>query len=242
MRRFAVSALVLTLASGAHGADPRPAAQPPAAQKTDLKPTAQPPADSTAPDEQTLAAIGATVTRELELFSLSKEEYAVVRRGMDDAFAGKGVDPGPAQARINAFAQARMKAAADRRKAEAKPFLDKAAAEKGAERTASGLVYLPLAAGTGAQPKAADTVKVHYTGRFPDGKVFDSSVQRGQPAEFPLGRVIPCWTEGVAKMKVGGKARLVCPADLAYGDRGGPGIPPGSTLVFEVELLGVSAK
>ena len=106
--------------------------------------------------------------------------------------------------------------------------------------TSSGLIYQSLKEGTGASPKATDTVRVHYHGTLADGKVFDSSVQRGQPAEFPLNRVIPCWTEGVQKMKVGGKAKLTCPPQIAYGARGAGGvIPPNATLTFEVELLGV---
>ena len=105
---------------------------------------------------------------------------------------------------------------------------------------ASGLVYQSLKEGTGASPKATDTVRVHYHGTLADGKVFDSSVQRGQPAEFPLNRVIPCWTEGVQMMKVGGKAKLTCPPQIAYGARGAAGvIPPNATLTFEVELLGI---
>ncbi|MCX5797041.1 MAG: FKBP-type peptidyl-prolyl cis-trans isomerase [Elusimicrobia bacterium] len=123
-----------------------------------------------------------------------------------------------------------------------KEFLDKSAKEAGAKAFPSGLIYKEIKAGTGASPKAADTVKVHYTGTFPDGKVFDSSVQRGQPTEFPLGGVIPCWTEGIQKMKVGGKAKLICPASIAYGDEGRPGIPGGATLVFEVELLDIVKK
>ena len=117
-------------------------------------------------------------------------------------------------------------------------ILDKAAAEKGATKTASGLVIVPIKAGTGASPKATDRVKVHYHGTLADGTVFDSSVQRGEPATFPLNGVVPCWTEGLQLMKVGGKSRLVCPAALAYGDRGAPPrIKPGATLTFEVELL-----
>jgi FKBP-type peptidyl-prolyl cis-trans isomerase FkpA len=97
-----------------------------------------------------------------------------------------------------------------------------------------------LREGTGASPTAADRVKVHYHGTFADGRVFDSSVERGTPATFPLGGVIPCWTQGVAQMKVGGKAKLTCPPDLAYGAAGAPPtIPPNSTLIFEVELLGI---
>lgn len=119
-------------------------------------------------------------------------------------------------------------------------FQEKMAARKGAEKTASGLIYSVVKAGSGASPKATDTVKVHYHGTLPDGTVFDSSVDRGEPATFPLNGVIPCWTEGVQKMKVGGKSQLVCPPDIAYGNRRvGEHIKPGSTLVFEVELLGV---
>jgi FKBP-type peptidyl-prolyl cis-trans isomerase FkpA len=120
-------------------------------------------------------------------------------------------------------------------------FLDKAAAEPGAVKTASGLVYHEITPGNGVSPKATDTVKVHYRGTLIDGTEFDSSYKRNEPAEFPLNRVIPCWTEGVQKMKVGGKARLVCPASIAYGDAGSPPvIPGGATLVFEIELLGVT--
>ena len=105
------------------------------------------------------------------------------------------------------------------------------------------MVFLSLTEGTGASPKETDTVKVHYRGSLPDGKEFDSSIARGQPAEFPLNRVIKCWTEGVQRMKVGGKAKLTCPPAIAYGERGaGNVIPPNATLQFEVELLGINAK
>lgn len=110
--------------------------------------------------------------------------------------------------------------------------------------TASGLVYQSLTEGTGASPAARDTVRVHYRGYFPDtGKEFDSSIARGQPIDFPLNGVIPCWTEALQKMKVGGKAKLTCPASIAYGSRGAGGvIPPNATLNFDVELLGVKGK
>jgi FKBP-type peptidyl-prolyl cis-trans isomerase FkpA len=112
------------------------------------------------------------------------------------------------------------------------------AAEVKETRTASGIVITMLQAGSGASPKSTDTVKVHYRGTLASGKEFDSSYGRGQPASFPLNRVIPCWTEGVQTMKIGGKARLLCPPGLAYGSRGIPGtIPPESTLNFEIELL-----
>jgi FKBP-type peptidyl-prolyl cis-trans isomerase FkpA len=122
--------------------------------------------------------------------------------------------------------------------------LKAAAAEPGATVTSTGLVFRSLKDGTGASPAATDVVKVHYRGTFPDGREFDSSFKRNAPAEFPLNRVIPCWTEGVQKMKVGGKAKLTCPAAIAYGARGTPGgpIPPNAALVFEIELLGIPGK
>ena len=125
--------------------------------------------------------------------------------------------------------------------ASAADVLAKAAAEAGASVTPSGLVYRSLKDGTGPQPEATDTVSVHYRGTFPDGKEFDSSYSRGKPTSFPLNRVIKCWTEGVQRIKVGGKAKLTCPAAIAYGERGTPGgpIPPGAVLQFEVELLGI---
>src|SRR5262245_27534441 len=119
----------------------------------------------------------------------------------------------------------------------------KAAKEPGAEVTASGLVFRSLKEGSGATPQASDKVRVHYRGTLPDGKEFDSSYARGQPAEFPLDRVIKCWTEGVQKLKVGGKAKLTCPPAIAYGERGAGGvIPPNATLHFEVELLGIAGR
>jgi FKBP-type peptidyl-prolyl cis-trans isomerase FkpA len=106
--------------------------------------------------------------------------------------------------------------------------------------TASGLVFESLVAGSGASPKATDTVRVHYRGTFPDGREFDSSYRRGQPAEFPLNRVIPCWTEAVQLMKPGGKAKITCPPAIAYGARGAGGvIPPNATLNYEIELIGI---
>jgi FKBP-type peptidyl-prolyl cis-trans isomerase FkpA len=108
------------------------------------------------------------------------------------------------------------------------------------ETTDTGIQITTLKAGTGAAPKATDTVTVHYRGTLADGKEFDSSYKRGQPATFPLSGVVPCWTEGVQKIKVGGKAKLVCPPQLAYGSRGVPGvIPADATLTFEVEVLAI---
>ena len=118
-----------------------------------------------------------------------------------------------------------------------------AAKEEGAVVTPSGLVYRSLKDGSGASPTASDKVTVHYKGTFPDGREFDSSYKRGQPIDFPLNRVIACWTEGVQRMKVGGKAKLTCPPEIAYGARGaGSAVPPNATLLFEVELLGIQGK
>ena len=121
--------------------------------------------------------------------------------------------------------------------------LEAAAKESGAVVTPSGLVYRSLKDGSGASPTARDVVKVNYRGTFPDGREFDSSYKRNQAIEFPLGNVIPCWTEGLQRMKVGGKAKLTCPSAIAYGTRGAGGvIPPNATLLFEVELLGIQGK
>jgi FKBP-type peptidyl-prolyl cis-trans isomerase FkpA len=124
--------------------------------------------------------------------------------------------------------------------AAANDAIDKAAKEKGAVKTSSGMVYLSIKDGKGKSPTAANTVEVNYRGTLTNGKEFDSSYKRKQSISFPLTRVIPCWTEGVQMMKVGGKAKLVCPPELAYGSRGaGSDVPPNATLIFEVELLGI---
>ena len=141
--------------------------------------------------------------------------------------------------KIQTFVQARMSQAANREKAEGAKFLEAKAAEEGASRKESGLIITELTPGTGAAPGPTDTVTVHYHGTLRDGTVFDSSVDRGEPATFALNQVIKCWTEGLQLIKVGGKSRLICPSDIAYGDQGRPGIPPGGVLVFEVELISI---
>jgi FKBP-type peptidyl-prolyl cis-trans isomerase len=193
-------------------------------------------AEAAKPDlKRTLHAVGLAVSKSLDAFDLAPAELDAVLKGIKDGQSRTGELTPELQQEVNALAQARLSA---KQAKAAGPYLAKAAAEKGAVRTDSGLVFIPISEGTGPSPAASDKVKVHYTGKLTDGKVFDSSVQRGQPAEFPLTGVIKCWTEGVQRMKVGGKARLVCPAAIAYGDRGAGGaIPPGATLDFEVELL-----
>jgi FKBP-type peptidyl-prolyl cis-trans isomerase FkpA len=143
--------------------------------------------------------------------------------------------------KFQALEQTRAARVAEKQKAASNAFLAKAAAEPGAIKTESGLIYKNIQPGTGATPNASDSVKVNYRGTLIDGTEFDSSYKRNQPAQFPLSGVIRCWTEGVQKMKVGGKARLVCPSDIAYGDNGHPPvIPGGATLIFEIELLEIS--
>ena len=193
-------------------------------------------------EEKALYALGAAVGRNVGPFNLTPAELLIVQQGFADSAANKEpkVDVASYFPKIQELQTARQQAAAVVEKKAGDAFLAKAAAVKGATKTATGIVYTSIKEGTGATPKATDTVKVHYHGTLPDGKVFDSSVQRKEPATFPLNGVIPCWTEGVQLMKVGGKSKLVCPSALAYGDRGAPpDIKPGATLIFEVELLAI---
>jgi len=190
---------------------------------------------------KTIYAIGLSIHRSLGQFDLSSEELAVVQQAIQDAAANQPAVPlsewGP---KLQGLVQARQSRQAEKEKQRSIDFIAKAGGELGVLKTESGLLYRELAAGSGANPKASDTVKVHYRGTLVDGTEFDSSYKRNEPAQFPLGNVIPCWTEGVQRMKVGGKSRLVCPADLAYGDSGRPSIPGGAALIFEIELLEIT--
>jgi len=180
--------------------------------------------------------------RSLAQFDLSDAELEILKRALSDAAAHKpAIDIDEWRPKIEAFADARAERATVREKAASVAYLAKAAAEPGVVKTDSGLIYRDLSPGAGPSPTADDTVKVHYRGTFINGTEFDSSYKRNEPAQFPLRGVIRCWTEGVQRMKVGGKAQLVCPSDLAYGDAGRPSIPGGATLVFEVELLEIVA-
>lgn len=195
-------------------------------------------------DDKTLYALGLLLGRNLSTLNLTQRELHIVQRGIADQVLGRDplVDVDTYGPKVKSLAKARGKRAADKEKAKAEAFLEEAAKAPHAVKTASGLIYTELRAGTGPSPKPTDRVKVNYRGMLTDGTEFDSSYDRG-PATFPLNRVIKCWTEGVGMMKVGGKARLVCPSDIAYGDRGRPPhIPPGATLVFEVELLGIEGS
>jgi FKBP-type peptidyl-prolyl cis-trans isomerase FkpA len=192
-------------------------------------------------EEKTVYALGLSIYRSLGQFDLSPAELALVEKAMSDAAAGKpALELNAWGPKIQPFARERAARSLDKQKAASQAYLDKAAAQPGAVRTESGMVYRELRPGTGPSPTATDTVKVNYRGTLVDGTEFDSSYARNQPAQFALNGVIPCWTEGLQHMKVGGKAELVCPANLAYGDSGRPAIPGGAALIFEVELLEIA--
>ncbi len=193
-------------------------------------------------EDKALYALGVILSRNIQPFAFTATEFEMVQAGLADGMQGKESikDPDSYVPQLQALQNQRAAGAAGKEKEAGAAFLAKAAAEKGATKTASGLVIRTLTAGTGASPSAQDQVRVHYEGKLVDGKVFDSSIQRGEPATFPLTGVIPCWTEAVQLMKVGGKSQVVCPSNLAYGDAGRPPqIPGGATLIFQVELLAI---
>jgi FKBP-type peptidyl-prolyl cis-trans isomerase FkpA len=227
---------------------PAPAAPKPAA--TAPRPAAPRPATASAAavkpvtdDDKVIYSLGLSIYKSLGQFDLSPAEMELVKQAISDAVANKpAVDIEKYGPMIQTLASARASRVAGREKEASAAFISKAAAAPGAVKTDSGMIYHDMTVGTGASPKATDTVKVNYRGTLTNGNEFDSSYKRNMPIEFPLNGVIPCWTEGVQRMKVGGKAQLVCPSDLAYGDQGRPPvIPGGATLVFEVELLDISA-
>ena len=193
-------------------------------------------------EQKTLYALGLIVGQNLAGFNLSAADLEAVKAGITDSVLKKEprVDLAAFGPKIQGLQNTRAAVVAAVEKKAGQAFADKVAADKNTTKTASGLIITTLKAGAGAAPKATDRVKVHYHGTFIDGSVFDSSVQRGEPITFALNGVIKCWGEGVPLMKVGGKSRLVCPSDIAYGDQGRPPrIKPGTTLVFEVELLDI---
>ena len=228
IRRLALPTLLLAFVSALFAA---PAAR---AQKLDTD------------EQKTIYALGLAVARNLKAFNLSADEVKIMEAGLTAGLTGSkpAVELSAYESKLDPLVQARTGARAKKEREASNGFLKAAAAEKGAKTTSTGLVYRELKAGTGDTPTTKDKVMVNYTGKLRDGSVFDSSVDRGKPAEFPLARMIPCWTEGLQLMKPGGKAEIACPADLAYGDTGvppgaGDRIPPGAALRFEVELLSV---
>ncbi len=194
--------------------------------------------------DKTLYALGLIMGQRLGDFNLTPPELAIVQRGIADQVTGapKQVEIREWGPRVNELARSRVEGRGEQEKTRGRQYAERAAQEPGARRLPSGLVFREIRAGNGPQPRESDTVRVNYRGTLIDGTEFDSSYGAnglGQPVEFPLNGVIRCWTEGVALMHVGGKAKLVCPSDIAYGDRGQRGIPPGATLTFEVELVGI---
>jgi FKBP-type peptidyl-prolyl cis-trans isomerase FkpA len=241
------AALVFTACPSESKPDAAAAATPTTAQVAPpaMPPPPPPPPPLTAEEKpKALYVFGALIAERtpVKQAGLAADDLAEVVKGLQDAAAGKELavkleEFGP---KVEQLLNEKQAAKAEAEKKKGAEFQAKAAKEKGAKKTASGLIYVETQAGAGKSPVATDTVSVHYKGTLTDGTEFDSSYKRGQPTEFPLNGVIKCWTEGVAMMKVGGKAKLVCPADIAYGDRGaGANIPGGATLVFEVELLSI---
>jgi FKBP-type peptidyl-prolyl cis-trans isomerase FkpA len=195
-------------------------------------------------ESKTIYALGLSIGHTIEQFNLTPAELEIVKQGMTDNMAKKpAADIEVYGPKIDDLLKGRRAKLAESEKGKAKAYEDKMAAVAGAQRTPSGLIYKDITVGTGASPKDSDIVKVNYKGTLTDGTEFDSSAKHNNtPLEIPLGGVIPCWTEGVQKMKVGGKAQLICPAAIAYGDAGSPPVPPGATLTFEIELLGIGAS
>ena len=196
-------------------------------------------------DDKTLYALGLQIGGTLMPYGLSATEIEFVKRGLADAALGTKpeVDAATYGPKVRDIMQSHIAKKAEGEKTRSAAFLATAAKESGAQALPSGLVYTEMTKGNGATPAPTDTVKVNYRGTLVDGTEFDSSYKRNEPVEFPLNGVIPCWTEGLQKMAVGGKAKLVCPSAIAYGDNGRPPvIPGGATLIFEVELLEVKGK
>lgn len=199
-------------------------------------------ADPATDEQKTLYALGVAISQNLAPFGLSEAELEMVKAGLADGVLKREfkVDMQTFGPKIQQMAQARAGALSEGEKKKGASFIEKAAAEAGARKTASGAIVKTMTEGKGKNPKATDSVKVNYRGTLIDGTEFDSSYKRGEPATFPLANVIKCWTESLQMIKVGGKARVVCPSNIAYGDRGSPpAIKPGATLVFEVELLAI---
>jgi len=213
----------------------------PAQQDGDTAGGASAPAFETE-DDKAFYALGYFVMKRASQLELDEREQKMVMAGAQDALTGEeaAVDLPTYQQRLAKLFHDRQAAGAEAERTESGAWVASYASRPGAVKTPSGLVFIEKEAGSGPRAKETDTVRVHYHGTLHDGTVFDSSVQRGTPAEFPLNRVIPCWTEALQRMSVGGKAEVICPSSIAYGDRGAPPkIPPGAALHFDVELLAI---
>lgn len=194
--------------------------------------------------QKTMYFLGTLLFSQLQSYNFTAEEQEYITAGFRDAVTNKvtQLDPAKYGQELQKVMDKKRDEKINAAKKEGKDFIAKEIKEnkkRKPQTLKSGVVYIETLKGKGKAPKETDIVKVHYHGTFADGKVFDSSVDRGQPAEFPLNGVVKCWTEGVQKMKVGGKAILLCPSDTAYGDRGYGPIAGGATIKFEVELLDI---
>ncbi len=206
-----------------------------------LPAAAEPPATLASEDDKIIYSVGVTLARNLAVLNLSEQEFEIVKRGLDDQFFSRKLpvefsEYGP---KMGELANRRRALMAQKEGEASKSFLAEAAAAPGAVTTESGLVYTETETGSGPNPGPTDNIKVHYHGTLRDGTVFDSSRDRGEPVTFSINRVIPCWTEALQMMKVGGQAAITCPAKIAYGDRGTGGIKPGAALRFDVELISI---
>jgi FKBP-type peptidyl-prolyl cis-trans isomerase FkpA len=238
--RALVPALGLALAAMSMAAEPAPGASAPAAAPKSATAAKGAPAESD--QDKTLYALGVLLSHNLDTFQLSEAEFAHVKEGINDGFHHK---PAAASAeaslpQIQALQRSRVMVVSAHEKELGQAYLDKAASAPGATKTSTGLLYIPVSPGSGPTPARTDRVTVNYEGRLIDGTVFDSSAQHGQAATLLVSNIIPCWTEALQLMKVGGKSRIICPAGLAYGDRGAPPkIKPGASLEFDIELVAI---
>lgn len=198
-------------------------------------------AETMTEDDKVFYYLGTALSANLLPLGLTDAELAMVQRGLRESLNGTAVelDADKYGQQLNAIAQERMSATAVREEASARDYMQKMASEPGAVTTETGIVILVLEEGSGGSPTPDSTVTAHYHGTLRDGTVFDSSVTRGKPFTSSLSRVIPCWREAIPTMKEGGKSRITCPPELAYGERGSGAIPGGSALTFEVELIEV---
>lgn len=190
-------------------------------------------------DERAIYTIGYLMGRNIAAFKMTPAEAKIAQAGLGDAILGTQpkIDVRFYQPRVNELLTKRMESAAASEKERGRAFTEKWVKDNKPQAIPGGGWYLETKAGAGPMPSKTAAIKAHYRGTTVEGTEFDSSYKRGEPTEFSLDGVIPCWTNGISMMKVGGKATLVCPSDVAYGDPGRPGIKPGATLVFDVELI-----
>jgi FKBP-type peptidyl-prolyl cis-trans isomerase len=232
----------VAIAAQAAATEPSAAAPKAATTQAPAHAAAAKPGSTDSDQDKALYALGVLLSRNLATFQLSEAEFAKVKAGIVDGYHNK---PEAASAEANlpqiqALQRSRVLVLSAHEKEAGQAYLDKAASAPGATKTASGLLYIPVSAGSGPSPAHTDRVSVNYEGRLIDGTVFDSSAQHGQAATFSVGGIIPCWTEALQLMKVGGKSRIICPAALAYGERGAPPkIKPGASLEFDIELVSI---